>query len=361
MQHSSDDTGDIRSWMSAWWLILALSAELGAALYAYSGEQAIAFGLHALSALGFGAWAADGKVMSRPGPFVAACVLVFTIPILGALGVAVMIVPAWRELRPSVDDGVVEISLPHVLANTRGNSAQEGAQQVHVAPTPIEFVLRSQNIAAKRVSSVMTLRKMDAARAVPLLRVALGDTHEDVRLLAYAILERREKELRGRIDGLLEELEKLAFASNEAQELSEVLEGSEDKQRAAVLKSLVEQHWELVHGGFVTGDIEKQTLTAAVLYGHESLMRSPDGSLALLLARIQLRSKKPGSALRYLRAASSLGVANASLAPLYAEVAFLSRRFEAIGPLLAQAGNAPLARPKLDAVARFWNKTEDAT
>jgi len=185
------------------------------------------------------------------------------------------------------------------------------------------------------------------------VRVALGDTHEDVRLLAYAILERREKELRGRIETLQGELEKIV-AESETHELSDMLEGADEKQRAAVLKALTEQHWELVHGGFVAGDIEKQTLTAAVRYGHESLLRSPDGSLALLLARIQLRARKPGSALRYLRAASSLGVANAALAPFYAEIAFLFRRFDAIGPLLAEAGNAPLARPKLDAVARFW-------
>jgi hypothetical protein len=348
MQQTSENAGDIRSWMSAFGLFFALAAELCALLCALRGEQAPAVGLHALSALGFGAWAAEGKIMSRPGPFIAACMMVFTIPVLGALGVAFLIVPAWRAQRPTVDDGVVEISLPHAAAGSGGSSVQEGAQQVRIAPAPIEVVLRSHGTAQKRVASVMTLRRMDAARAVPLLRVALGDTHEDVRLLAYAILERREKELRGRIEVLLGDLEALHVAG-------------EDKQLAAVLKALTEQHWELVHGGFVSGDVEKQTLTAAARYGHEALLRGQDGSLSLLLARIQLRARKPGSALRYLRAAGSLGVANSVLAPLYAEAAFLMRRFDAIGPLLAEAGNAPMARPKLDAVARFWTAREDQT
>lgn len=351
MHQTSENAGGIRSWVSAFGLLIALGAELGALLCALRGDQAPAVGLHALSALGFGLWAADGKVMSRPGPFIAACMMVFTIPVLGALGVACLIVPAWRNQRPAENDGIVEISLPHAAAVSGGSSAQEGAQQVRIAPAPIEFVLRSQGAAQKRVASVMALRRMDAARAVPLLRVALGDTHEDVRLLAYAILERREKELRGRIEVLLGDLEALQAASA----------ASEDKQRAAVLKALAEQHWELVHGGFVSGDVEKQTLTAAVRYGHESLLQAQDGSLALLLGRIQLRARKPGSALHYLRAASSLGVASSVLAPLYAEVAFLMRKFDAIGPLLAEAGNAPLARPKLDAVARFWTAREDQT
>jgi polysaccharide biosynthesis protein PelE len=351
MQQPSENEGDVRSWTSALGLCLALGAELGALLYALRGEQAQAVGLHALSALGFGLWAADGKVMSRPGPFIAACVMVFTIPVLGALGLALLIVPAWRAQRPAEDDGVVEISLPHAAAVSGGSSAQDSAQQVRIAPAPIEVILRTQNTAQKRVASVMTLRRMDAQRAVPLLRVALGDTHEDVRLLAYAILERREKELRGRIEVLLGDLEELQSGSAAA----------ENKQRAAVLKALAEQHWELVHGGFLSGDVEKQTLSAAVHYGHESLLLSPDGSLALLLGRMQLRALKPNSALHYLSAASSVGVANAVLAPLYAEAAFLLRRFDAIGPLLAEAGNAPLARPKLDAVARFWTAREDQT
>lgn len=349
MQQMSESAGEHRSWMSACGLVFALSAELGALLCAFSGEQAPAVGLHAVSALGFGLWAADGKVMSRPGPFIAACMMVFTIPVLGALAVAGLIVPAWRDQRPAQDDGIIEISLPHAAAISSEGSAHHAAQQVRVAPAPIEFVLRSQGAAQKRVASVMALRRMDAARAVPLLRVALGDSHEDVRLLAYAILERREKELRGRIEALLNDLEALQSASA----------AYEDKQRAAALKALAEQHWELVHGGFVSGDVETQTLTAAARYGHASLLLTLDGSLALLLGRIQLRAHKPGSALRYLRAAGSLGVASSVLAPLYAEAAFLMRRFDAIGPLLTEAGNARLARPKLDAVARFWTAREE--
>lgn len=348
MQQTMDNGGDIRSWMSAWWLLLALSAELGALACAFMGANALGLGLHALSALGFGGWAADGRVMSRPGPFMAACVFVLTVPIVGAIGVALLIVPAWRALRPAHDDGVIEIDLPHA---GMASHAQDAVASLKIAPAPIEVVLRTQGAAQKRVSSVMALRRMDAQHAVPLLRVALSDPSEDVRLLAYAILERREKELRGRIDTLLSELAEQPVPSSTVAQV---------KLRAATLKALSEQHWELVHGGFVSGDVEKQTLEEAVRHGHESLLLASDGSLSLLLARVRLRQHKAVSALRYLRAADSLGVANAVLAPLYAEVAFLMRRFDAVGPLLAEAGRAPLARPKLDAVARFWTERERA-
>jgi hypothetical protein len=191
---------------------------------------------------------------------------------------------------------------------------------------------------------------MDAKHAVPLLRVALSDAHEDVRLLAYAILERREKDLRRRIEMALSDLEALQAPGETEAALP----------RAAALRALAELHWELVHGGFVGGELEGPTLEASLRHGHASLLLVADGSLALLLARIRLRQGHANAALRYLRAANSLGVANAALAPLYAEVAFLMRRFERIAPLLAQAGEAPLARPRLAAVAAFWHDRGEA-
>jgi hypothetical protein len=72
-----------------------------------------------------------------------------------------------------------------------------------------------------------------------------------------------------------------------------------------------------------------------------------------------MRRGDAASALRYLRAASALGVATSVLAPLYAEAAFLLRRFDAVAPLLAEAGDA-LARPRLAAVAQFWTGRPDA-
>ena len=331
----------------AWWLLCGLSAELTAGGYALAGQPDHALAFHVISALALGAWAADGAVMSRPGPFAVACVFVFTVPVLGALGVCAVVVPAWRARRAAVDDGVLELDLPGASIGT-GLALDE--QGTRVAPAPIEVTLRSDGAAQKRVASVMALRRMDALRAVPLLRVALCDPHEDVRLLAYAILERREKELRARIDRLSSDLDDLT-ADNAA----------DATQRAPVLKSLAEQNWELAHGGFVSGEVEAHTLQAAVRYGDESLRIAPDGSLALLLARICLRRHNARLGLRYLRAANVLGVATTVLAPHYAEVAYLLRRFDAIGPLLAQAGRAPSARPRLDAVVQFWTERETAS
>lgn len=339
--HASTDISRRVTLARAWWLLCGLGAELTACRYALAGAADHALAFHVISALALGAWAADGAVMSRPGPFAVACVFVFTVPVLGALGVCIVVVPAWRARRTAEEDGVIELDLPSAHSMC---ALEEPCARITAAP--IEVTLRSDGAAQRRVASVMALRRMDAQRAVPLLRVALCDPHEDVRLLAYAILERREKELRGRVDRLLSDLEDLALENP----------NNLAAQRAPVLKALTEQSWELAHGGFVSGEVEARTLHAAVRYGHESLLHAPDGSLALLLARICLRCRDARLALRYLRAADALGVATTVLAPHYAEVAYLLRRFAAIGPLLAQAGKAPSARPRLDAVVQFWTE-----
>lgn len=312
------------------WGTLGVAAESGAADALASDAPLCALGLHAAAALTLGLFAGGPR---RRSLFVAAAI-VFTLPLLGALGLLWVIVPAWRLRRPIEHDDVIELAMPeldrHAVAPT-------------IATAPIELVLRSGGAPKKRVASVMALRTMDAQQAVPLLRVALSDPHEDVRLLAYAILERREKDLRRRIERARAAL---AAAPPTAAE-------------ASALRALVNAHWELARGGFVSGAIETHTLDAAVSYGHRALLATPDGSLALLLARIRLRQNKAVLALRYLRAAKTLGVARAVLAPLYAEVAFLLRRFDVVGALLAEAGEAPLARPRLASVAEFWNERSE--
>jgi hypothetical protein len=180
----------------------------------------------------------------------------------------------------------------------------------------------------------MALRRMPARDALPLLRTALGDASEDVRLLAYAILERREKALRASIERKLE--------TSDAYELAH-------------------DHWELVHGGFVEGELAQRTLQLAAEHARDALERirldigAPDGSLSVLLARIELRRGETAGAARALELAARAGVAGSTLAPLHAELAFIERRFDRIPGLLASAATgAQLDRPRLHAVIEHW-------
>jgi hypothetical protein len=263
--------------------------------------------------------------------------LVLSLPVLGVIGTALVVLPAWASRRAEQDDNVLEIGLPVTDDSGSDDMERQDAE-------PIEKVLCC-GAAAHRVDAVMSLRRMSAERALPLLRVALLDPSEEVRLLAYAIIERREKELRGQIEQALQALE--------AQTASPT-----PQRRAALHKTLAERHWELAHGQFVSGELLRTALDLATRHGHASLAAQPDGALAVLLGRVRLRASDATGALRYLRAAAALGVDDCVLAPLYAEAAFLLRRFRSVRPLLARASRSANARPRLEPILRFWNTPE---
>ena len=316
------------------WLVVGVCAETYA-LKLLLDLQPIAAGLAHLSAAGsLSLCAAQGQLPSRHKQALAVFLLVLSLPVLGVVGTALVVLPAWASRRPEQDDNMIEIGLP-VMDDSRGDDVERQETE------PIEKVLCC-GAAAHRVDAVMTLRRMSAERALPLLRVALLDPSEEVRLLAYAIIERREKELRAQIEHALQALEAQATP----------------QRRAALHKTLAERHWELAYGQFVSGELLRTALDAATRHGHASLVTAPDGALAVLLGRVRLRASDAPGALRYLRAAAALGVAECVLAPLYAEAAFLLRRFHSVRPLLARARRTATARPRLELISRFWNTPE---
>jgi hypothetical protein len=240
--------------------------------------------------------------------------------------------------RRMIADNVLELELPafheheSVAFNTeRGFAAIED----ELAPErPIE----------QRVQSVMALRRMDPKRAVPLLRIALGDPSEDVRLLAYAILERREKQIRARITHALADLREVVGG-----DLTQT-----DSAQLARLRGLANDHWELVYGEFSEGDGRTHNLEQAARWAEAALRAQFDGTTAMLLARVRLKQTEPEAAWQLIVAAERAGVAPGVCAPLLAEAAFLMRKFDAIPRLLARVADDPKHSARLEPVARFW-------
>jgi len=210
----------------------------------------------------------------------------------------------------------------------------------------IQQVLRESSSAEERVGAVMALRHMDVRRAVPLLRQAFAHESEDVRLLAFAILERREKRLRARIQAAESQLKR---ASSQP--------ATEPSERAARWhRRLGRDHWELVYGGFVSGDLEPAVLGKAREHLERAVALEPEPGPLRLLGRICLRQRDPAAARAWLARARDAGAAAATLAPWLAEAAWQERRFGEVAAILRSVPRAALRRPELDAVAAFWTR-----
>jgi hypothetical protein len=321
----------------AWsWRLCALAWEacaLGAALV---GHIATACALHALCAFWLAYASADGQLRSHAALALSVGGWALCTPVLGPLGLCLVVLPAFRKRRALPADGVVELELGALDPELKTHDAHHA---------PIVDVLLGRSGQAQRIAAVMALRRIELARAVPLLRVALLDADEDVRLLAYALLERREKQLRAKIETGLRELAESEKLDTPA-------------HRGPILHALCVNHWALLQAGFVSGPAAESTLRAAVRYGSAALRLRTDGALAVLLACVQLRAGDAVAAIRYLNEAGATGTAPSVLSPLYAKAAFELRRFESVGPLLAGCGGAALVNPQHAALVDFWSGRE---
>jgi len=268
-----------------------------------------------------------------------AALLTTSLPVVGAAILAFVAWPSFLRERAGVRAAIVEVPLP--------DGSEPRASRPFSASAPmrsIRQVLAESSSAEERVRAVMALRHMDARRAVPLLRQAFAHESEDVRLLAFAILERREKRLRARIQAAER---RLARASSEPT--------TEPSERAARWhRRLGRDHWELVYGGFVSGDLEPVVLGKAREHLERAVALEPDPALLRLLGRVHLRQRDPEGARAWLARAGDAGAPLATLAPWLAEAAWQERRFGEVAAILRSVPRAALRRPELDAVATFW-------
>lgn len=319
-------------------LILALASETVALLLLSAEDLMLALSWHAVAALscGLGASFAARRMRDANATLAAlvAAAVIFTLPGIGFLGLVWVVLPHLAAPRREVADHVLELELPAFSQH------ESVAFDLDRDIASIEDELSPERPVQQRVRSVMALRRMDPQRAVPLLRIALTDASEDVRLLAYAILERREKQIRSRITAALTELQENTDLAPDA--------------HISRLRGLANDHWELVYGEFSEGEGQKLNLEQAARWAEAALAAQFDATTALLLARVRLKQSQGESAWELVAAAERAGVASGVCAPLLAEAAFLMRKFDAIPRLLARVADDPTYPARLQPIARFW-------
>jgi hypothetical protein len=328
--------------LSAMAMAVAVTSEAFAVFAAASAQTITAAALHIVSAVSAAlatiAISRTRGLVLEPRSCAVAATLVLGMPVLGLVGLFFVMLLVWKKLRPEQTGGVIEIAMRD-FATERVDIGKSTVFE------PLGQVLTNAVAVTRRMKAVMQLRRMSTREALPLLRLALGDKDEDVRLLSFAILERREKGLRRRIDAALARLDNSASTA-----------GSRlcTEERALLERGLAQDYWELIYSGFVNGAIADTVLDRAAVHAYSAFTLRADSGTALLLGRIELRRARPFQACKALLRAEKLGIAAATTAPLFAEAAFLMRRFRHIPALLARAGNAQLRKPGLDAVAAYW-------
>ena len=189
-----------------------------------------------------------------------------------------------------------------------------------------------------RLSALLAVQALPTRVASPLLRQLLGDAVDDIRLVAYGILDSHEKQLNARIH-------------EEQRRLTGELSG---KPRQVTLEHLAELYWELIYQGLVQGDLADHAAAESSRYLAEAMTLAPNNAgLWALRGKLAQHGKDFVTARTAFMRAVALGLPKSRALPYLAEIAFLQRDFATVRNLLDEmrAGQVPA---KLEPLIEFW-------
>ena len=158
-----------------------------------------------------------------------------------------------------------------------------------------------------RLQSMLTVRGMPTRSTGRVLRETLGDASDDVRLLAYGILDQKEKAITQQIDRAIT-----------------LLDSATPARRYRLYRRLAELYWELNFQDLVQGDIRKLALERASFYVDRALSERPDDAgMWLLRGRILLTDEQLEHAEESFLHCRQLGLPPSRVNPWLAELALL--------------------------------------
>ncbi|WP_404980130.1 MULTISPECIES: lipopolysaccharide N-acetylglucosaminyl transferase [unclassified Caballeronia] len=257
---------------------------------------------------------------------------VFAVPVGGAL--------------VSVGAMVLALALPRRVAAKGIAYIEEPEFATHLIPhvsygrgARLKAELQNAEAATSlRMTALLAMQSMPAHTISPLLRGMLADPLDDIRLLAYGMLDSQEKRLTQRI---------LAERPRLAKTLT-------PRERYQVNKTLAELYGELIYAHLVQGDVYRNAAEQADAYAAAALDIEPaDAALWRMRGRLALDRGDLDAADTLLERAIQHGFARDRMLPYLAEAAYLRGDFARVKTLLGQMSPSavlPVMKPVLD----YW-------
>jgi tetratricopeptide (TPR) repeat protein len=258
--------------------------------------------------------------------------IAFFIPLLGIVGVIFSVFPALYLQRKRYAQVWQNIGVPGLpfrpLERRHSPMFQDGGLQdvLYLATDP-----------ERRLNALLATRRMPSHESVPILKLALRDPADDVRLLAYSMLDQKESGINHRIERLLERL------------------GQDDgAEPEATHAGLARWYWELAYLGLAQGSVLDHVLGQARKHAEQSLALESNPEVHLLAGRIALEQGDLSAARSFFKQAQNGGIRYEKIAPFLAEAAFAAGQYDEVPHLLSKLPEHALTRPPFAALARYW-------
>lgn len=266
--------------------------------------------------------------------------LAFFIPVLGVVTMAVAAQLASRFPKALYVERYSAMHMPQFLevqheAPGRSDLRASDARRVLGDPTqPLDDRLRV----------LVALQHMRPKAVVPLMRSLLADPADDVRLLAYTMLDTWEKELTLQVRQTLLDLE----AARQAEDTAAI---------ASALRRLAELHWQQADSGLARGDLRTFALERAKEYCEQTLQAdSFSPGVWQLYANVLIALNSLGAASRALELARKVRLPEREVWPLMAQVAYEKRDYITVRKLMRRMGEPSQLPAGLRGVAAFWQR-----
>ena len=203
------------------------------------------------------------------------------------------------------------------------------------------FLANSRAPVASRLRALVALQNISGRVATPLLRNVLTDPSEDIRLLAYGMLDNKQKHLHQAIHA-------------ESARYSQAPVDSRERGEAA--RRLADLYWELVYQELAQGDLRTHALQQSLQFTTLALQSAEsDAGLHMRHARLLQSLGEMQAARTAYDRALALGMPKTRILPCRAEDAGATRDVSQARALLHELGDWQ-SLPRLQPVIRYWRR-----
>jgi hypothetical protein len=257
----------------------------------------------------------------------------FFIPILGLIGqvIAVLVarfLPRIVPELPYAEIPPIEFEFPPREIRERTKYGEGGlTSRLKDAGVPKEA----------RFKSLLALQGMPARIANPLLQDMLRDPADEVRLVAYGILDNQEKQINQHIH----------------EEITKLREADSPEMQLIALRRLAELYWELVYGGLVHGDVRDHAMSETDRYLTQAMQIAPDDAgLWFLKGRMLLYRRDPAAEAALHRAVAN-GLEESRVLAYLGQIAYERRDYREVRRIFSSLSESQFA-PRLKQAVKYW-------
>lgn len=262
----------------------------------------------------------------------------FFIPGLGVVACVAVVLIASRFPKAMGVDRFVEIIQPKFMSTEKDKKTASDLRAGHarrILGDPRESV-------DTKLRVLIALQDMRPKVAIPMLQGLLGDPAEDIRLLAYSMMDAWEKELTTSLQQAQAQLEEAQAHGDEAM-------GFNANRR------LSELYWQQVDTKLARGDLRIFALQQCKTHCEAALAVQPNAAGVWLLYSQALIELDMGAlAKRTLKLAKNAGANEVDIAQLAASVAWSVRDYRGVAAHMSHIAGSNRVPYGLKQSARFW-------